>query len=287
MNVAAHLLLVFFFLGATQLNAQACQVLRDEHFSVDWGPGHQFEEYYSVILPKGYTPDQRYGAVYFLHGRGGDRHLIEGLGICAQLDRLVDEGKTPFVVIAPDGRAPNNPTDGYWMNGAKTPERWGDLVTHDLVAEAERKFSLISSPKGRVIAGISMGGHGALQLSLNYPGIFGAIGMHSPVFRTQEEAAADFYYQFGTGTDYQHRDPFSLIKIFQKKLNVPIYMDMGAHDQFLRNTVNCENMLKGMGYKKEFHVGEDAEGAHEMGYWEYHLSSYVDWYSARLSQKSK
>jgi len=275
---------IVFYLLFTPTIVYSCEILNDQHFSVHWGQNISFEEYYTVILPQGYSPTQKYGAVYFLHGRGGDRHLLEGLGICDQMDRLVGEGKTPFIIIAPDGRAPSDPTDGYWMNGAKTAERWGDLVTHDLVIDAEKKFPLIASSPERVIAGISMGGHGAVQLSLNYPGVFGAIGMHSPVFRTQEEAAKDFYFQFGTGLDFQHRDPFSLIQFFGKSLTVPIYMDMGAKDQFLENTLHFEKLLRSKGYNQEFHVAEDLQGGHQEGYWKYHLGSYVDWYSDQLTQ---
>ena len=236
----------------------------------------QWTEHYKVILPKGYSPTHRYGAVYFLHGKGGDRHLVDALGMCAELDRMVDTGATPFVVIAPDGG------NGYWMNGALTQERWGDLVTHDLIRDAEKKYSLISNQAGRIIAGISMGGHGAIQLTLNNPGIYGAVAAHSPVFRTQAQASQDFYYQFGTGIEYMKRDPFSMMQVFGKRFNVPIYMDMGGSDPWITNTRNFLSLLQAYGYTREFHVGEDAGGGHEMGYWQYHLSSYMRWYSAHL-----
>ena len=161
------------------------------------------------------------------------------------------------------------------------------MVTKDLVRDAEKKFSLISKPEARVIAGISMGGHGAIQLSLNFPGIFGAIGAHSPVFRTQEEASRDFYYEFGTGEDYQARDPFSLINVYNKKIRVPIYIDMGAKDVWISNTRNFQNLLKSQNVSGEFHVGDDWLGAHDMRYWQYNMPTYMTWYSKHLVEASK
>jgi putative tributyrin esterase len=260
--------IITFFLILTS-NVEACEII-EESFSGDW------TERYLVILPKNYDPTKEYGTVYFLHGRDGNRHFVKDLGICQQLDRLVDEGETPFIVIAPDGG------NSYWLNGALTGQRWADMVTGDLIEDAEKKYPLVSRADARVIAGISMGGHGAIQLSLNFPGVYGAIGAHSPVFRTQEEASKNFYYEFGTGLDFQERDPFSLINNLGKKITTPIYIDMGARDVWISNTKNFQQLLQSQYVSGEFHVGEDGIGAHDLRYWKYHMESYVNWYSKNL-----
>jgi S-formylglutathione hydrolase FrmB len=262
-------LILSFFILLGCSHSEACQII-EESFQADW------TEHYLVILPKNYQKNLHYGAVYFLHGRGGDRHLVQGLGFCEQMDLLVDQGRTPFVVIAPDGK------NSYWVNGALTHERWADMVTKSLIQDAQKKYSLISNSSARVVAGISMGGHGAIQLSLNYPGIFGAIGAHSPVFRTQEEASRDFYDEFGTGNDYQSRDPFSLIKFKGKRIVTPIYMDMGGQDVWLANTKRFADFLQSLHIPGDYRVGDDSIGAHELGYWQYHLPQYLNWYSSHL-----
>ena len=248
---------------------EACQII-EESFIGEWN------ERYLVILPKNFSKDKLYGTVYFLHGRNGNRHFVKDLGICDHLDSLVDEGKSPFIVVAPDGG------NSYWLNGALTKQRWADMVAKDLIRDAEKKFPLIPEARARVIAGISMGGHGAIQLSLNFPGVYGAIGAHSPVFRTQEETNRNFYYEFGTGLDFQLRDPFSLITIFGKKITTPIYIDMGASDDWINNTRNFQQLLKSQSILGEFHVGEDAVGAHDFRYWQYNMRAYVSWYSKNL-----
>jgi len=264
------LTLIVVMLFMKTLNA--CE-FREENFE---SKAISQKEYYTVLLPKNHDPSLSYSAVYFLHGRGGDRHNIQSLEFCKQLDAWIDKGGTPFIMIAPDGK------NSYWMNGALTHQNWGDMVASELIADVESKFPLISSPKGRMIAGISMGGHGAIQISLNYPNVFGAIAAHSPVFRTQEEASRDFYYEFGTGVDYQKRDPFSLMMIFKKSLNVPIFIDMGGSDPWITNTRNFAHYLTKIGYEGEEHVGEDLIGGHSGEYWNHHMVSYMAWYGKNL-----
>ena len=261
--------------GAAAPNADACD-LRDGGFISRILPSGNWYVRTLTLLPKNFDPSKRYGVVYFLHGRGGDRNILRDLDACNQVDRYVDSGNTPFVMVAVDGQ------NFYWMNGARNGIRYGDVVTQELVRDTESKYPVIPDSRARILAGISMGGHGAIQLTLNNAGVYGAVAGHSPVFRTQEEASADFPDDFGTGVDYQYRDPFSLMLIFGRRLNAPLFMDMGARDVFLRNTVNFANTIRSLGIPAEIHVGEDPNGAHEMGYWRGHFSEYLRWYGQHL-----
>jgi S-formylglutathione hydrolase FrmB len=194
------------------------------------------------------------------------------------MDALTEHIDNSFITIAPDGE------NSYWMNGALTNLRWGDVITTELINEVENKFSVYRSSEGRLIAGISMGGHGAIQLTLNNPGIYGAIAAHSPVFRTQEEASRDFYFEFGTGLDYLNRDPFSLMMSLGKTINVPIWIDMGGADPWLRNTQNFANYISSKKLPASLHVAEDALSGHDFDYWRFHLSSYLEWYSKQIKK---
>lgn len=232
---------------------------------------------YRILFPKNYQPHRKHSVVYFLHGRGGSRFILDALDFCDRLDAWVDQGGSSFLVVAPDGE------NSYWMNGAHTGLRWGDAITQDLIEEVESKFPVIPAPQGRLIAGISMGGHGAIQLDLNYPGIYGAIAAHSAVFRTQEEASREFRDEFGTGEDYRRRDPFSIMMIQGKRPSGPVWLDMGQRDPWLKNTLNFANFLHSLPVAADLHVGEDAMGGHDMGYWKHHLPSYIEWYARHLS----
>jgi S-formylglutathione hydrolase FrmB len=231
---------------------------------------------YRVILPKGFNPNKKYGVVYFLHGRGGDRFMLESLGVLAALNDYIDRGGKKYIMIGAEGG------DSYWTDAALKSEPWGRVVTEELIQQVEEHYPVIKNSSGRIIAGISMGGHGAIQLALNHPGLYGAIAAHSPVFRTQAEASRDFPQQFGTGDAFQDRDPFSLILFKGKSIEVPLWIDIGGSDFAFSNTKNFSNLVRQRGYQAVMHIGEDLVGAHEIGYWKFHLQEYLTWYGQHL-----
>lgn len=236
---------------------------------------------YRVLLPKNYDHSHKYSVVYYLHSRDADRWSLEGLGVCDRMDTLIDAGKSAFIIVTPDGGST------YWMNAAGKDERWGDVITQELIADVDSKYPTIASPEGRLLSGVSMGGHGAFQLNLNYPGIFGALAAHSPAFRTEKEANKDFPLQFGSGKDFKERDPFSLMQEGGKRLHIPIWMDIGAKDTWFPNTKKMADYLESIGYTGELHIGENATGMHEISYWRAHLPEYLDWYSKHIKPPVK
>ncbi len=242
--------------------------------SGNWGP---WLIRYRVYLPLDYNPNLQYGVVYFLHGRTGNRFILDSIGIQNTLNEYYKRGGNKFILTSLDGG------DNYWMNAARKNERWGDVVTQEFITEIENNYSVIRTSFGRVLAGISMGGHGAIQNALNHPGTYGAIAAHSPVFRTQEEATRDFPDQFGTGNDFQDRDPFSLILNKGKKISTPLWIDIGGSDFAFTNTNNFANLIKSQNINNlELHIGEDKIGGHNTGYWQYHLLEYLNWYGKHL-----
>ena len=128
---------------------------------------------YVVYRPPGYSDAKRYPVVYLLHGLGGraaNWFDLKWGQIHRFLDQKIAAGQLrPVIAVAPNGGS------GYWTNhlGRRT-RRFGDYVAVDLVAHIDRTMPTIASADGRAVAGVSMGGHGALSLALMHPGTFGA-----------------------------------------------------------------------------------------------------------------
>jgi len=130
---------------------------------------------YLVYLPPGYASsgDTRYPVVYLLHGLGGKgaNWFDPAWGAIQQhLDAQIAAGLIqPMIAVAPDGGS------GYWTNHLGKPDRrFGDYVAKDLVAEVDRSFRTLARRRGRAVAGVSMGGHGAMSLVLMHPTVFSA-----------------------------------------------------------------------------------------------------------------
>jgi diacylglycerol O-acyltransferase/trehalose O-mycolyltransferase len=139
----------------------------------------------NVLLPQNYKKSgRRYPVLYLLHGAGGDNrtYLDE-----YPLEALV--GNMPVIVVMPDGSGPDasgvKRNGGYsdWFGvaaGQPGPAfAWETYHLRELVPFIDRTFPTVPGAAGRAIAGISMGGGGAMKYAAAYPGTFGYAGSFS------------------------------------------------------------------------------------------------------------
>lgn len=124
-----------------------------------------------VYTPDGNPPVGGWPVVYLLHGHGGTERSWTDLGdIEATLDRLMGaEGSLdPALVVMP--RAENS-----WYVDSRAVGGPGDYETalaRDLRLAIEADYPVRTDRAGRSIAGLSMGGFGALRLGLSYPELY-------------------------------------------------------------------------------------------------------------------
>ena len=134
----------------------------------------------AVYLPPGYAASgRRYPVVYLLHGfDGSPRQWTERFGVGALLDSLLAAGGAqPMIVVMPDAK---NAYGGSFFANSPVAGRWADFTAGDLVRHVDRRFRTVRGPRGRAVAGWSMGGYGALHLAAAHPEVFGAVYALSP-----------------------------------------------------------------------------------------------------------
>jgi enterochelin esterase-like enzyme len=139
---------------------------------------------YTVYVPSGYdeSTHNRYPTLYMLHGMGGHNTEWEGYGLLQSADSLIAAGEIdPIIIVLPQG------DQSYWVDWADGGPAWGLYVARDLVDHVDLQFRTVADPTGRAVGGLSMGAHGALQLGLRYPRVFGIVGAHSPSLRSFDE----------------------------------------------------------------------------------------------------
>jgi S-formylglutathione hydrolase FrmB len=124
---------------------------------------------YSLYLPPGYIEGaERYPVLYLLHGKDGnhlewlhDGHLRE------TLDGLIAAGKVgPMIVVMPDGGGSSWYVDSKDVGGAGN---YASAIGVDLVQAIDGRYRTRAERRARAIAGLSMGGFGALRLALQTP----------------------------------------------------------------------------------------------------------------------
>jgi S-formylglutathione hydrolase FrmB len=128
-----------------------------------------------VLLPTGYAADasRRYPVLYLLHGADSDYRSWTRYG-----DAQAITARAPMIVVMPDGGANGWYTD--WYQGARPVQpRWETYHVGELVPWIDATYRTIATRRGRAIAGLSMGGYGALSYAARHPDTFAAAASFS------------------------------------------------------------------------------------------------------------
>lgn len=132
----------------------------------------------NIYRPDGEPPAGGWPVLYLLHGLGGNQGdwVVAG-NLQPTLDGLIADGTVkPMLVVMP--AAGNN-----WYVNTRPAGGSDDVeqaITTDLRQKIEADFPVRRDKAGRAIAGLSMGGDGALRLGIGHSGLYTAIAALSP-----------------------------------------------------------------------------------------------------------
>lgn len=141
---------------------------------------------FDIVLPVDYDSSQKqYPVLYLLHGFM-QNYTVWGrnLGAAFYARELGD-----LIVVMPDGG------NSWFVNWAESAggqlNNWEDHIVTDLVAYVDTNFRTEARREGRAIAGLSMGGYGALTLGLRHPDMFVSIASTSGALAHARNRAED------------------------------------------------------------------------------------------------
>jgi enterochelin esterase-like enzyme len=137
---------------------------------------------YAVWAPLDLKPEERLPLLVFLHGGGDDEMCFDDARVGEFLDQALARGEIPRVIIAiPDGGL------GFWENWYDGSHRYRDWVIDEMMPEVETRFRTLPCPEGCHVAGVSMGGHGAIRFALFRPDLFSsAATLSGPILSTDD-----------------------------------------------------------------------------------------------------
>lgn len=226
---------------------------------------------YNVILPADYATarSSRYPVLYLLHGLTG--HYSDWLTKTNIADYA---SEYRIIIVMPEGN------DGWYTDGATiTTEKYESYILQELLPDVQQRYRTIEARYGRAIAGLSMGGYGALKFGLKSPQTFVFAASMSGAFgvtRFSEKDIPQLWQEsvklFGPlGSDTRKaNDLFEIIN----KLSAPrisslpyFYFDCGTEDSPLIFPYNRELAVL-MFEKKIPHEYRELPGDHSWGYWD-------------------
>ena len=191
---------------------------------------------YLVYIPKGHAATAaKLPVLYLLHGAGGDENAwVEDGQILATADKLIaEQAIPPTLIVMPGCRA------CWWIDGVK--DKAETAFWTELEPAVRSRFRTIEGRSGRLIAGLSAGGYGALRYALKYPERFAAAAVLSPAIYADvppENSSARRQSPFmgvsgfDTATWKTLNYPSLLPAYLAQPLRVPIYLVSGDHDDY-------------------------------------------------------
>lgn len=226
---------------------------------------------YNVILPADYHTARvtRYPVLYLLHGLTG--HYSDW----AARTKVADyASEYPMIVVMPEGN------DGWYTDSAVvSTDKYESYILQELLPDVQQRYRTIEARYGRSIAGLSMGGYGAIKFGLKSPHTFvfaasmsGAFGVTRFSEKDVPTLWRDSLKLFGpVGSDTRKtNDLFEIIQAFSptRIQSLPyFYFDCGTEDSTLIFPYNRE--LAVLMYDKKIpHEYRELPGDHSWGYWD-------------------
>ncbi|MEJ0056593.1 MAG: alpha/beta hydrolase family protein [Bacteroidota bacterium] len=244
--------------------------------TLDIASGLMKRSYKAVIVtPDTYAASKLpYPVVYLLHGGTGkfsdwvkktpDKMLVQNLADQYNLIFVLPEGETfSFYLDSPVDKG----------------SQFETYLTVDVMGAIDKNYRTVNNRAGRVITGLSMGGHGALYLSARHPDLYcaagsmsGAVDMKTTNWIVTPESVAPRKARFEKilGPDDKIPDQYAIHSVINmvdkmKSNNLKLIIDCGVDDYLIKINRELHQRLVD---NKTPHDYTERPGSHTWQYWQ-------------------
>jgi S-formylglutathione hydrolase FrmB len=234
---------------------------------------------YCIVLPPSFDANKtrQFPILYFLHGLGDNEQFFIHSGAWNITEDMWEKGAMKeFLIATPDGGA------GFYINSKNGKNLYEDFLLQEFFPFIEKRYRAAPGRGHRAIAGISMGGYGALHLAFRHPQLFASVSAHSaalfeklPAFlgpSPDSPRARVLGAVFGSPPDpvfWDRNSPLSLAGT-ANLTGLKIYFDCGDQDDygFETGASALDKVLSSRHVPHEFHI---YPGRHDAVYFGEHL----------------
>lgn len=215
-----------------------------------------------VITPDDYTFSKKpYPVLYLLHGWSGN--FAGWLSDAPQLRQHADTYQ--MIIVCPDGGY-----DSWYLDSpVDSMVRYDTHISKEVVEMIDYYYHTIPSAKGRAIAGLSMGGHGAISLAIRHPEVFGAAGSMAGGLDLRPFRKNDWDLKAVLGDPLLYWDNWEQNVVVNllprlKGRKTPLIIDCGVGDFFLEANREAHRRLLELNYPHDY---TERPGEHNHEYW--------------------
>jgi len=219
----------------------------------------------SVFVPPG-NDYQDLPIVLLLHGVYGSHWAWTHIaGVHLQVMAGINNGSLKPMVLA-------MPSDGLWGDGSgymqHKDQNFEEWVMTDVINAVTQSIQETSSESVLFIAGLSMGGFGALRLGAKYGNRIKAVSGLSSM--TDARQLQEFSADDVTGLLNRNEADLAVINTIIRNRNAlpKIRFDCGESDPLLEHN---RELHRQMLVEKIPHIYQEFPGSHEWSYWEEHI----------------
>ncbi len=234
---------------------------------------------YRIVLPERYwaKPEngRHYPVVYLLHGLTG--HFDNW----TSRTKLIEYSAAyNLIVVTPEGE-----NGWYTDNVTKDNDQFESYIIKELIPEVEKRYRTLRGRESRAIAGLSMGGYGAIKFGLKYPDMFVIAGSFSGALGAATITEKDFPGAIGKSIDAifgpsggeirKANDPFDIIRRATPETikKYPfLYLDCGTEDFLFQNNRDFVDLLL---ERKVRHEYRQRPGGHDWEYWDTQVQEFL------------
>jgi len=244
------------------------------------------ETNYIAITPRRMEPGRAYPVLFLLHGaHGAYNNWIDRTPLLT-----IHDGR-PLIVILPDGGR-----FGWYTDSATKPmDRYETFMTTDLIADVAARFPTVRGREGRGIAGLSMGGHGALSLAARHPELYSSASSLSGILHLENHAdpvphARQWHLNeaFGRYADnpeaWKEHSVYDLVDRFADA-DVALLFDTGTSDQTGAAT-DARQVDERLTNRAIVHTYREYPGAHNWAYWGDHVGEHFGFHLKNFEDRA-
>lgn len=245
---------------------------------------------FSVLLPQQTSARQigvasgaaqaRSPTLFLLHGLSDDHTIWLRR---TSIERYA-AAKNLAVVMPAAGRS-------FYQDMASGPKYW-TFISEELPALCRQWFPLSAAREENFVAGLSMGGYGALRLALTFPERFaaaaslsGALDLPRRLLEIDKPgariAAEEWRGIFGprtvisnTDADLRYLARCVSSSNYSPHAKPKLYLCCGTDDELLAESRSLRSSLAGEDLSLTY---EEGPGGHEWGYWDRQIQRVLDW----------
>ncbi|WP_022749804.1 alpha/beta hydrolase [Lachnobacterium bovis] len=213
-------------------------------------------------------PERKYKTLYLLHGLLGN---YTDWVSQTRIQKWAEEKN--LAVVMPSG------DNAFYFNSRTPWNDYGTFIGQELVEITRRMFPLSDKREDTYIAGLSMGGFGALRNGIVYSDTFGYVaGLSAAVHIFEdisEEANIGLFDNIEEASKTDKNPWVAVEDMLAAGRSVPyIYMACGTQDDLMPANIAFRDYLESKGIKVTW--DEDDYG-HDWDFWDSQIQKVLDW----------